>query len=227
MTVLVFDLDDTLYDELTYVKSGFQEVSKYLSQLHGFYEDEIFQKMWSILEEQGRGKVFDQLLHLLGIYRKSLVRKCLTIYRLHKPSITLDVEAEECLQRFAHYPKYIVTDGNKIVQHSKLAALGLYERMKHCYVTHRYGKAHAKPSPYCFIKIAQREQVHPSHVIYIADNPRKDFVGIKPLGFKTIRVRQGQHKDIVFPVEYEADITIGSLAEIDDSLVARIIAMPT
>lgn len=225
MTVLVFDLDDTLYDELTYVNSGFQQVAKYISTVYDFNEIEVFTQMWTILEKQGRGKVFDNLLQSLGIYRKNLVRKCLSIYRMHTPSIKLDQEAEACLQRFKRYSKYIVTDGNKFVQHNKLVALGLYDRMKHCYITHRYGTINAKPSPYCFIKIAHREQVHPSQVIYIADNPNKDFVGIKPLGYKTIRVKQGQHKGIAKPIEYEADVSISSLAELDESLIARLTAM--
>ncbi|MGG3881913.1 HAD family hydrolase [Bacillus smithii] len=90
--------------------------------------------------------------------------------------------------------------------------------MKHCYVTHRYGIHNAKPSPYCFMHIIEREKVNPHDVVYIGDNPKKDFVGIKPLGFKTIRVMTGQHRSIEMPKEYEADIRIESLAQLEDVL---------
>ncbi|WP_214515343.1 hypothetical protein, partial [Mycobacterium tuberculosis] len=33
--IVVFDLDDTLYDELTYVQSGFQAVAGYLRDTYG------------------------------------------------------------------------------------------------------------------------------------------------------------------------------------------------
>jgi len=56
-------------------------------------------------------------------------------------------------------------------------------------------------------------------VIYIADNPNKDFVGLKPLGFKTIRVLKGPYKDLKKPPEFEADLNIRSLAELDVELL--------
>ena len=144
------------------------------------------------------------------------------VYRGHSPNIQLNAEADDCLKRFGQVPKYIVTDGNKQVQESKIKALGLHQRVNFYYITHRYGIKSAKPSPYCFLKICQREQVPPENVLYIGDNPHKDFVGIKPLGFKTIRVMQGQYKDLVKPQEYEADYQIKSLAELDDKLLTTI-----
>ena len=32
--IIVFDLDDTLYEEITYVRSGFKAVASYLSQTY-------------------------------------------------------------------------------------------------------------------------------------------------------------------------------------------------
>ena len=39
--ILVFDLDDTLYDEITFVYSGFSAVSKYLSLQFNLNEKKI------------------------------------------------------------------------------------------------------------------------------------------------------------------------------------------
>lgn len=55
-------------------------------------------------------------------------------------------------------------------------------------------------------------------MVYIGDNPYKDFVGIKPLGFRTVRVCRGQYKEIVKTEEYEAGYRIKSLEELDDVL---------
>ncbi len=210
--VLAFDLDDTLYNELTYVDSGFAAVARFLEaeKLAGFSEAYSF--MQSRLAG-GRGRIFDDLLLQFGRYSQRNVRRCLSVYRLHKPSIHLYPEATDCLARFKDGPLYIVTDGNKVVQHNKLTALGLPKLVKRCLITHRFGVRHAKPSPYCFKKICEWEKVQPEQVFYIADNPRKDFVGIKPLGFNTVRVLTGQHKDIRLPEEYEADYRIASLTD--------------
>lgn len=216
--VLVFDLDDTLYDELSYVKSGFKAVARVLHQTYGLPEEENYHKMVNSLVK-GRGRIFDDILDNFGLYSKHNVRRCLSVYRLHQPDIRLFPEAENCLERFEHLPIYIVTDGNKIVQKNKLVALGLYSRLKFCFITHRYGVQHSKPSPYCFMKICEREKAKPGEVVYIADNPRKDFLGIKPLGFQTVRVMQGQHRDVVVNKEYDAAYSINSLKQLDEDFL--------
>lgn len=216
--VVVFDLDDTLYDELTYVQSGFRAVSGYLCETYHVSPQESYQDMLECLAG-GRGHIFDDTLVRFSVYSRQAVRRCLSVYRLHKPDIQLHPEAEECLQRLQHVPVYIVTDGNKLVQKNKLVALGLYDRVKFCFITHRYGIKNAKPSPYCFLKICAKEKVAPQEVIYIADNPRKDFVGIKPLGFRTVRIMQGQHRKVEVSPEYDAEYRIDSLAELTETFL--------
>lgn len=218
--VLVFDLDDTLYDELTYVQSGFKAVAAYLHQNKGIVQQECLAWMLERLAS-GRGKIFDDLLLHYGIYNPNLVRRCLSVYRAHQPEIKLDPEADCCLERFESFPKYIVTDGHKGVQCRKIQVLGLQPRVDFCYITHRYGIRNAKPSPYCFLKICEREEVKPQQVIYIADNPRKDFVGIKPLGFQTVRVMQGQHRSVELSLAYEAEYRIPSLGKLTGEFLAQ------
>lgn len=221
--VLVFDLDDTLYDELTYVNSGFRSVARFLAGEFGldFTAANLFmqQKLAG-----GRGRIFDDTLAHFQLYSQRNVRRCLAAYRLHEPTISLYSEADMCLERLRNLPLYIVTDGNKIVQRNKLKALGLQQRVRRCLITHRFGLRQAKPSPYCFLKICDTEKVEPQQVVYVADNPHKDFVGIKPLGFKTVRVLSGQYRDVMRTPEYEADIRIVSLADLDQAFLETIFA---
>ena len=219
--VIVFDLDGTLYDELTYVQSGFRAVAGYLEDTHRISTTSSFSFMMQKLSG-GRGRIFDDLLTEFGVYSKKNVQKCLSVYHCHRPEIRLSGEADACLERFAKFPLYVVTDGNKLVQENKLRALGVPPRVKFCYITHRYGIKNAKPSPYCFLKICEREKVDPKEVFYIADNPNKDFVGIKPLGFKTIRILQGSYREILLTSEYEAENQIRSLNELTEELIEEL-----
>ena len=221
--VLVFDLDDTLYNEITFVKSGFWAVSAHLSKSYSIPAENSYAFMVKRLSENGRGRVFDDTLQKFGLYSRKNVLKCVSVYRNHLPDIQLDREAEDCLQRFRDFPVYIVTDGNKTVQKNKLDALGLYDRVKFCFITHRYGIKNSKPSPYCFMKICARENISPQEVVYIGDNPNKDFVGIKPLGFKTIRILKGQHKDVKEPDHYEAHYQINTLSELNIDFLSQIV----
>ena len=62
----------------------------------------------------------------------------------------------------------------------------------------------------------------PSDIIYIADNPSKDFVGIKPLGFKTIRLLKGRYKNVKKEKKYEAKFTIKSLSQLNYDFIKKI-----
>lgn len=217
MKIAVFDLDDTLYDEMTYVASGFRAVARYLQQEKGIPADDAFERMMRELGERGRGRVFDEALAAYGLRTAALVCRCLRVYRSHKPDIRLYDDAVRCLDRLARsgIPIYIVTDGNKHVQQAKLQALGLYDNpsIKKCYITRRFGIRHEKPSPYCFLQICRLEKASPEDVVYIGDNPHKDFVGIKPLGFRTVRVLRGSYASVRKSAEYEADVEIANLDE--------------
>lgn len=215
--IVVFDLDDTLYPEIEFVKSGFRAVAAY------FDEPLLFEKMCEVLEQNGRGRVFDLALAHFGERSKKAVQKALSIYRQHTPRISLPKESQEILEYFdaQNIPLYIVTDGNKHVQANKIKALGLERYVKKSFITHRYGTIHAKPSPYCFVKIAQNEGVDWCDVVYIGDNCNKDFVGIKRLGFRTVRIKQGMFVDVQKPQEYQAEYEIKSLLELKQKLKVK------
>lgn len=218
--VIVFDLDDTLYNEVTYVQSGFRSVAGFLYKTYAISVENSYVSMVKHLK-QGRGRIFDDTLQNFGVFSKKAVVQCIHIYRSHIPEIMLYKDSIECLRRLNGFPVYIVTDGNKLVQKNKLMALGLYNTVNFCFITHRYGKKNAKPSPHCFLKICGREKVEPKQVVYIGDNPHKDFVGIKAVGFKTIRIMRGHFKDVVKPSEFEADYQIQSLDELTEDFLRK------
>jgi putative hydrolase of the HAD superfamily len=222
MPVLVFDLDDTLYPELSYVHSGFWAVAQFLSPLLGVPAETLAAGMIAEEAVQGRGQVFDNVLRQHGRWSKALVAACLRTYRQHKPTLSLFPDAERCLTRFADLPLYIVTDGHKEVQARKVAALHLAGRVRHTYLTNRYGRHRAKPAPHVFELICRREKVVPGQVLYVGDNPRKDFVGIKPLGFRTVRILRGNYAHLEADAAHEADRRIHSLDELSPEFLAEL-----
>ena len=214
MPVLVFDLDDTLYSELSYVHSGFGAVAAFLSPLLGAPDATLAAGMVAEEATQGRGQVFDNVLRQHGRWSRALVAACLRTYRQHQPEISLFADAERALIRFAGWPLYIVTDGHKEVQARKVAALNLAGRVRHAYLTNRYGRHRAKPDPHVFELICRREGVAPAEVTYVGDNVKKDFVGIKPLGFNTVRILRGNYAHLEADAAHEANRSIHSLDEL-------------
>lgn len=210
MTIIVFDLDDTLYEERSFVVSGHKAVAAFLAPLLGEKEETLYEKLQREFNLERKG-AFDRVLVQYKKKYRSLAKQCLAVYRSHTPDITLYPEASKWLALLSEYTLYVVTDGNSSVQKRKCQALGLFSKVKKCICTWRYGVERGKPSPFCFQKICRWEKVTPSEVIYIADNPYKDFVGIKPLGFQTVRVLTGQYAHVKLAEQYEAEYTIADL----------------
>lgn len=217
MAVFVFDLDETLYDEQQFIQGGMRVVADYLSRTLHESVDLLFDELMKEVKVDRSG-VFDRLLKKRATFTKKLVKKCISIYRSHQPNLTLYPEAEHCLRRLKDYPKYVVSDGNQRVQRSKFQALKLKKSIKKCICTYSYGKKYSKPSPYVFYKICQWEGVEPKEIIYVGDNPMKDFVGLKPAGFRTIRVLKGAHRGIKVDKAHEAEMIIESLDELKPEL---------
>ena len=66
--ILVFDLDDTLYPEITYVRSGFNQVSIFLNNNFGLDKESTYFKMLDLLKKNGRGHIFNSILQIHGIH---------------------------------------------------------------------------------------------------------------------------------------------------------------
>jgi len=220
--ILIFDLDDTLYPELEYVKSGLFAVSKHFSLKFKLDQISIYNEMIIDLLDNGRGLIFNNFLIKNDIYTKKNLYKCISIYRKHNPKINLYPEAVNCLNELKDYIKYLITDGNIIVQRQKIKALNIKNNFKKTIPTYQYGLKYSKPSTLCFEKIMNWEKCDPSNMIYIGDNPNKDFVNIKKLGIKTIRVLTGNYKNLKLSKNFEAEITIRNLNFLTTKLIQQI-----
>lgn len=214
--ILVFDLDDTLYDEKKFVYSGFSEVANWISVMSKNSSIEIFDYMVNDLALNGRGKVFNNTLEKYFQMTVKNVRKCVSIYRLHKPDINLDKDVVDLLLELRKNNKlYIVTDGNKIVQNNKIKSLDVEKYIEKAFITYRYGLKASKPSLKCFEIIKNLEKVNWLDLVYIGDNPNKDFVNLNKVNAITIRVLQGDYALVKAKEEYDAKFKIDKLTDLN------------
>jgi len=218
---VVFDVDDTLYPERNYVLSGFTAVDTRLSatmQIEGFGD-----RAKRLFKTGRRGKIFDEALLELGIKpQPALIAALVNAYRKHVPVLSLAEDALAVLPWLAsHFNLAALTDGDAAVQRSKIAALGLSRTIKFCVVTDEIGREFWKPHSAGFERIMNRFGGVPSGFVYVADNPRKDFIAPKRLGWRTIRVTRhgGEHASYVATPEEEAEITIEDLRKLQRILV--------
>ena len=84
---IFFDLDDTLYNEIDYVMSGFKVVSSYISSQFDLSQKEVFKILKQDFKEGVRAKNFNLLIEKLDLNCDPLI--LVEMYRKHNPSISL------------------------------------------------------------------------------------------------------------------------------------------
>lgn len=215
---LIFDLDDTLFPEYQFVISGFRQVGEWIAKtraVSGFFE--IAKQLF---DAGNRGKIFDAALDQLGLaHDKEIIDQMVSVYRGHKPDLTLYEDAVWALNYFKETKKLgLITDGYFLTQKNKVEALGIEGVFDSIIYSDELGRGHWKPSEVPYRKMMEFLGCKGDSCVYVADNPVKDFVGPRLLGWKTIQVyrENGQYGKNSVSAQYLPDTIVHSLIELGD-----------
>ena len=212
-------MDDTLYPEADFVRSGHRAVAERVWQdLRVDIEPELRRRF----SAGQRGDLISTVLADLGVATpgEDYVGDVLVpTYREHVPAIRPHVETVPVLTelRARGYRLALLSDGWAAVQRRKLAALGLAGFFDEIVITDELGRDAWKPSPVGFKRILTAMGVSGGDALYVSDNPLKDFAGPHRLGMRTVRiVRPGtEHGDALAPApEHQAQGVIRALSEL-------------
>ncbi len=191
ITTVVFDLDDTLYDEIEYCKSGFTAVAEFFAELpEAPPAERIFDALWEQFTAGNQTNTFNAALDELGIsYDDKQIKELVNVYRSHIPRIKLPEDSRDVLCELrAKYTLALLTDGFLPAQKLKVQSLGIEKYFKCIVYTEQLGREFWKPSPAGFEKIIQILNAKPENMVYIADNEKKDFIAPNKLGFLTVQL---------------------------------------
>ena len=189
-TCFVFDLDDTLYAEHDYVRSGFAAVDPLAIArlgIQGFAD-----ACWQSFLDGNHGHIFDEvLLSRFGLVDAEFIGDLAGAYRQHKPRIELYPDARRVLDRLRSLalPMPLITDGPSTSQRAKIEALALEAAFSPLVLTAELGADRSKPHPAAF-ELVQDALGRDQRFVYIADNPHKDFLAPNQLGWKSLRVQR-------------------------------------
>lgn len=182
LDAVIFDLDDTLYSEKEYVRSGYKKISELFPEV-----DDAENKLWKLFES---GSVaIDEFLKKENLYTEEVKQKCLYIYRYQSPEIHLYEGVFQMLQEFKGQGIKIgiITDGRPEGQHAKIAALDLEKLVDYIIVTDELGGTEfRKPNSLAFEKMKTTLNVDYPKMCYVGDNIKKDFIAPQRLGMKSI-----------------------------------------
>lgn len=225
LEAVLFDLDNTLYPEESFVRSGFQAAANCLAKHLGSAGEPIARRMFEILQIQGRGRVFDTLAQEMSLNSEVWTKTLLLAYRSHRPNIALFPEVADLLQTLKRRGVRLglVTDGAASVQRQKIAALGLERFMDAIVCTDELGAGCAKPSPVSFQVALALLGVAPDRAAYVGDDPGKDFAGPNRLGMRSVCIRSsgllGVPRSIAPEALFQPQAEAASLGEVLQLLV--------
>ncbi|PCD09414.1 HAD family hydrolase [Peribacillus simplex] len=216
---VIFDMDDTLFEEREYVLSGFSAVDEHLKlkSINGFHEKAV-----QLFESDVRENLFNKVLDSLNVsYDKDYILSLVEVYRNHKPKINMFEDAKWVINTLiSSYNLGLITDGYLNAQKNKTKTLGLESYFDVIIFTDQFGREHWKPSQTPYLEIMKYFQLEAHELIYIGDNPTKDFITAKKIGWKTVYVKReiGEYLGKVVSSEYEADHQIKTLYDLPELL---------
>ncbi|MEZ4909309.1 MAG: HAD-IA family hydrolase [Saprospiraceae bacterium] len=176
-TTIVFDLDDTLYNEVDFLKSAYRLIAK---KLEPELKKNIYREMLGLYKS--RKSTFDVIFEK---YNPSIsIDDMISLYRYHKPILKPADGVKNLLAKIKKQGGRLglLTDGRSISQRNKLDALKLKVKFDLIVISEEFGSE--KPAMRNY-KIFE-EKLKAETYIYIGDNIKKDFVSPNKLGWETI-----------------------------------------
>lgn len=178
--VVLFDLDDTLYKEIDFLRSAYRDISTEIEQRFGV--DRVYEQM--IQDYQEQQDVFQHVINRIdGRLDKAYL---LNRYRSHIPHIRLDQSTCSCLSvlKEKHIPMGLITDGRSVTQRNKIQVLGLNTWIKEpdIIISEEFGSEKPSERNYRYF-----EKRYPDCCFwYVGDNLQKDFLTPNHLGWQTV-----------------------------------------
>ncbi len=183
----IFDLDDTLFYEIDYLKSAYRHIASHIAAHTG---TECYEEM---LDRFYKGEnVFQWLINKYAGESFGNLNWLLKAYREHTPQISLNESVKAFLLqlRALNVPCGIITDGRSITQRNKLKALGIAEFFTDIVISEEFGSEKPDERNYKYF-----ETGYPgSHFYFFGDNTGKDFIVPVQLGWKSFCIKNnGAH----------------------------------
>lgn len=221
---VVFDLDDTLISEKEYIKSGYRHIAGIIEDSFVMDKNQVFDDLLSLFKVSPLN-VFNRLFDKYQIeYSNEMILDLVKEYREHFPDIQFYDDVLPCLSelRRSGIKVGIITDGYAITQRQKLKAIQADEYFNEVIVTDELGREYWKPHPKSFELMKEKFEVNFNEMVYVGDNPEKDFYISRTYPIKTVRIlRDGVHSNKSYLNNIKENATVNNLKDFINSLEER------
>ncbi len=221
---IIFDLDDTLYPELSFVESGFRAVARHAEQHWDVSAHACFRQLCELFHSGVRGNTFDKWLKMQGLPAER-APQLIDAYRSHTPQIDLFPGMQELLLDLSADHKIgLISDGLLDVQMRKFDALNVKPSFSSLVFSDRWGRDYWKPNARPYLHALQTLGVAAESAVYVGDNPAKDFITARALGMQTVQLRHatGTYRDVSPPtIDHQPHVIVSKIDELRGALLSQ------
>lgn len=221
---VIFDLDDTLYDQREYLAGAWEAVAEAAGE-QGADSGSLLICLNEVADEgSGRGKIIDRALLRCGAKNIEVAPLVATFldYRPERLSFFPGVATMLAELNQAAIPVAVVTDGALATQEAKIAALGLRKYVNVIVMSDSFGREFRKPHPRPMLAALAGLGVAAGSAVVVGDRPDKDVAAATAAGIRAIRVRTGEYATAADePGTWRRAQT--AVAAIDDLIVAGLL----
>ena len=215
---IIFDLDDTLYNEIDFLKSAYKEISIKISREISVDALLIYNEMLKCFHH--KANVFEVIIKK---YNSSYsIQELLHVYRNHKPEIELSNEKNNVLDslKSKNIHMGLLTDGRSVQQRNKINALKLNTWFSEIIISEEFGSEKPNIDNYKYFEKKFGKGIY----YYIGDNVKKDFVSPNELNWKTICLKDKglnihEQNNILVNEDYKAKYTVNEFYQILDIII--------
>ena len=218
---IIFDLDDTLYPEQSFVFSGYGAVAEFVERKWNIPSPRTKTELQKHFQNGNRNNTLGTWLDEHG-FDQSHLQTLIAVYRDHMPTIIVFDGIRDLLVELSRENRLgLISDGFLATQQRKLTSLKISQYFSSIVFSDQWGRAYWKPAERPYRHALSQLGVSPEHAVYIGDNPEKDFVTANALGMRTIRVRRvgGIYADREPPsAEHSPNVVVTSTSELQAAI---------
>ena len=211
-------MDDTLYPQISYKRSGFSVVARWLASRLDLCPSAILSELEDIIALYGPSYpyMFDRLAERLTL-SNPFIPQMVRIFIEHEPRIRCYNGVIPMLSRLRRkYRLGILTDGRLAIQQKKIVALGLENQVSRVLYSDVLGLE--KPAIELFEWFEDVFSIGGTHMMYVGDNPKKDFYGANSRGWISVMVKTGEIRRHTNKSDCEPRIEIPSVTFLEKAI---------
>lgn len=213
---VIFDLDNTLYDEDLY----FFKVFELFCRKHGIDVAQIEHVLHDNVRLKSKD-IFSDILKEIDYYSKERQNELFEIYKTLECELGLYDDAYKILYflKEKNIKLAIITNGVIEAQKNKIKSLKINNLFDNIIYAREFGKEFEKPHKKSFLKTLEVLNCTCEESVFVGDNPNTDIKGAHNAKILGIQLNRGYAKNIKGE---QADFYIDNLLELKNILGSKI-----